>query len=113
MIWYVAALVASVLGARGLSVQGERGRGGCVCARRGLHREVAPGLAGWLHRGLMRGFAPRFRTSGRGEDGARPRGAVRAALLRLRLGFASPPVSVRGRGQRAGLRGGLHCFIFY
>lgn len=46
MIWYVAALVASVLGARGLSVQGERGRGGCVCARRGLHLEVAPGLAG-------------------------------------------------------------------
>lgn len=36
-------------------------------------------------------------------------------MLRLRAGFASPPVCVHGRGQRAGLRGGLRrfiCFLF-
>lgn len=64
MIWYVAALVASVLGARGLSVQGERdgGEGGAaracsgVCAGSGAPGGGglmgAPGVAAGLRAGV-------------------------------------------------------------
>lgn len=69
MIWYVAALVASVLGARGLSVQGERDGGGCACMQRGLRREWCPG--GWRVDG---GTGGRCGASRRGSS---PRGGGR------------------------------------